>query len=52
MTTREFTSRVMELIRELGREMSNEDYSNSLDRLSVEIEEECYHLNLSLDLED
>lgn len=52
MTSREFVKRSMERIRELGKDMSNEDYSNSLEQLSFEIEDERQKLNWSPDFED
>lgn len=35
----------MECIRELGKDMSNEDYSNSLDQLAYELETERQEVN-------
>ena len=40
MTPRQFVKRAMEHIRELGREMSNEEYSDFLEDLSYELETE------------
>ena len=40
MTQRQFVKRAMENIRELGREMSNEEYSDFLEDLSYELETE------------
>ena len=40
MTRTEFVKRSMERIRELGKDMSNEDYSNSLEQLAYELETE------------
>ena len=45
MTSREFVKRSMERIRELGKDMSNEDYSNSLERLAYERETERQEVN-------
>ena len=38
MITRDFVKRAMEHIRELGKDMSNEDYINSLEELAYELE--------------
>lgn len=35
----------MERIRELGKDMSNEDYSNSLEQLAYEVETERQEVN-------
>jgi hypothetical protein len=40
MTPRQFVKRAMEHIRELGREMSNEEYCDFLEELSYELETE------------
>ncbi|WP_158267336.1 hypothetical protein [Prevotella sp. oral taxon 376] len=40
MTSREFVKRSMERIRELGKDMSNEDYSTCLEQLAYELETE------------
>ena len=40
MTPRQFVKRAMEHIRELGREMSNEEYSDFLEDLFYELETE------------
>ena len=40
MTQRQFVKRAMQHIRELGREMSNEEYSDFLEDLSYELETE------------
>lgn len=40
MTPKQFVKRAMEYIRELGREMSNEEYSDFLEDLSYELETE------------
>lgn len=40
MTPKQFVKRAMELIRELGREMSNEEYCDFLEDLSYELETE------------
>ena len=40
MTPRQSVKRAMAHIRELGREMSNEEYSNFLEDLSYELETE------------
>ena len=40
MTQRQFVKRAMEHIRELGKEMSNEEYSDFLEDLSYELETE------------
>lgn len=45
MTSREFVKRSMERIRELGKDMSNEDYSNSLELLAYELETERQEVN-------
>lgn len=45
MTSREFVKRSMERIRELGKDMSNEDYSNSLEQLTYELETERQEVN-------
>lgn len=45
MTSREFVKRSMERIRELGKDMSNEDYSNSLEQLAYELETERQEVN-------
>ena len=45
MTSREFVKRSMECIRELGKDMSNEDYSNSLEQLAYELETERQEVN-------
>ena len=45
MTPREFVKRSMERIRELGKDMSNEDYSNSLEQLAYELETERQEVN-------
>lgn len=45
MTSREFVKRSMERIRELGKDMSNEDYSNSLEILAYELETERQEVN-------
>lgn len=45
MTSREFVKRSMEHIRELGKDMSNEDYSNSLELLAYELETERQEVN-------
>lgn len=45
MTSREFVKRSMERIRELSKDMSNEDYSNSLEQLAYELETERQEVN-------
>ena len=45
MISREFVKRSMERIRELGKDMSNEDYSNSLELLAYELETERQEVN-------
>ena len=45
MTSREFVKRSMERIRELGKDISNEDYSNSLEQLAYELETERQEVN-------
>ena len=45
MTSREFVKRSMERIRELGKDMSNEDYSSSLEQLAYELETERQEVN-------
>lgn len=45
MTPRQFVKRAMEHIRELGKDMSNEDYSNSLEQLAYELETERQEVN-------
>lgn len=45
MTSREFVKHSMERIRELGKDTSNEDYSNSLDQLAYELETERQEVN-------
>lgn len=40
MTPKQFVKRAMEHIREFGREMSNEEYSDFLEDLSYELETE------------
>lgn len=45
MTRTEFVKRSMERIRELGKDMSNEDYSNSLEQLAYELETERQEVN-------
>lgn len=40
MTQRQLVKRAMEHIREIGREMSNEEYSDFLEDLSYELETE------------
>lgn len=40
MTQRQFVKRAMEHIRELGKEMSNEEYCDFLEDLSYELETE------------
>lgn len=45
MTSREFVKRSMERIRELGKDMSNEDYSSSLEQLAYELETEWQEVN-------
>lgn len=45
MTPRQFVKRAMEHIRELGREMSNEEYSTCLEILSYELDTELQEVN-------
>ena len=45
MTSREFVKRSMERIRELGKDMSNEDYSSDLEQLAYELETERQEVN-------
>lgn len=52
MTSRDFVKRAMEHIRELGKELSEQEYDNCLEQLSFEIEEERQKLNWSPDIED
>lgn len=48
MTSRDFVTRAMEHIKELGKDMSNEDYSNSLEQLAYELETERQEVNWQL----
>ena len=45
MTSREFVKRSMERIRELGKDMSNEEYSTCLEILSYELDTELQEVN-------
>ncbi|MFQ7112484.1 hypothetical protein [Hallella bergensis] len=45
MTPKQFVKRAMEHIRELGREMSNEEYCDFLEDLSYELETEREDVN-------
>ena len=45
MTSREFVKRAMEYIRELSKDMSNEEYSISLEQLAYELENERQEVN-------
>ena len=45
MTPKQFVKRAMEHIRELGREMSNEEYSTCLEILSYELDTELQEVN-------
>ena len=45
MTPRQFVKRAMEHIRELGREMSNEEYSDFLEDLCYELETESEYVS-------
>lgn len=45
MIPREFVRRAMEHIRELGKDMSNEDYSTCLEKLSYELDTERQEVN-------
>lgn len=45
MTRTEFVKRSMEHIRELGKDMSNEEYSTCLEILSYELDTELQEVN-------
>ncbi|WP_157765329.1 hypothetical protein [Prevotella intermedia] len=45
MTRTEFVKRSMERIRELGKDMSNEEYSTCLEILSYELDTELQEVN-------
>lgn len=45
MTSREFVKRSMERIRELGKDMSKEDYSNGLELLAYGLKTEWREVN-------
>lgn len=45
MTPKQFVKRAMEHIRELGKEMSNEEYSTCLEILSYELDTELQEVN-------
>ncbi len=48
MTPTKFVKRAMEHIKELGKEMSNEDYSTGLELLSYELDTEQQDVNWQL----
>lgn len=48
MTSREFVKRSMERIRELGKDISNEEYSTYLEILSYELDTELQEVNLQV----